>query len=123
MKKSAQLLVTVTFVDAAHPNGYLVRIAPEEGEAVGRWGGSGNIDANSQIIFRDVPPGRYILYGRPNPGRDDQQTEPITVELKGGESMNVGITANRGDAAAHSIRGSTRLVMFPKQQIWDGGPE
>ena len=51
------------------PAGYIVHIEPEGGEAVGKWSGSGNIDAANRIAFRDVPPGRYVLKGRPNPSR------------------------------------------------------
>lgn len=93
MMKSAQLVVTVAFVDAARPDGYVVNIAAEGGEKIGSWGGSGNIDAKNQITFRDVPPGRYVLHGRPNPGGDDQQTKSVTVELKGGETTQLELEA------------------------------
>ena len=67
---------------------YLVRIEPEGGEKVGAYGGSGNIDAKNQMAFENVPPGRYVFSGQPNPGSPKQRTEPITVELKGGQSAN-----------------------------------
>lgn len=62
-----------------------MQLEPEGGAKVGMWSGSGNIDAKNQIAFEDVPPGRYVLKGQPNPSSANQQTEPLTVDLKGGE--------------------------------------
>jgi hypothetical protein len=42
-----------------------VEMTPERGQAVGSWGGSANIDAGNQVMFREVPPGRYTIQGRP----------------------------------------------------------
>ena len=67
MSKSPRIIVTVDFAGDARPEGYIVEIKPEAGNAVGSWGGSGNIDAGNQIMFRDIPPGRYVIQGRPNP--------------------------------------------------------
>jgi len=89
MVKSATIRVTVDFTGKARPDGYMVMIEPEGGEAVGKYGGSGNLDANNQISFENVPPGRYVLRGRPNPSSGDQLTEPVTVDLKGGQTSDV----------------------------------
>jgi hypothetical protein len=89
MLRSATLLVTVDFDGVDVEGNYIVKVAPEAGEAVGRWGGSGNLDANGSMKFENVPPGRYTVKGRPNPGTDEQETEPQTVELLGGESVEV----------------------------------
>jgi hypothetical protein len=89
MTKSSRVEVTVDFTGTERAGGYIVRIAPDGGEKVGSWGGSGNIDAKNQITYENVPPGRYILSGRPNPGSDNQETNPITVDLKGGETAKV----------------------------------
>ena len=62
-------------------------------EAVGKWSGSGNIDANNQISFADVPPGRYVLRGQPNPLAAYQQTESLTIDLKGGQTTNIKLSA------------------------------
>jgi hypothetical protein len=93
MMHSASLRVTVDFTGKPRPEGYIVQIAPEGGEAVGSYGGSGNINAQQQIAFENVPPGRYVLHGRPNPGSDDQQTEAVTVDLKGGQALEVTLKA------------------------------
>lgn len=93
MLQSAKLTVTVDFSATTPPGGYIVRIAPEGGEVVGSWGGSGSIDPENKIDFKDIPPGKYILTGRPNPGSDTQETEPVTVDLKGGEEAKVTLKA------------------------------
>jgi hypothetical protein len=89
MVKSGQVLVRVDFTGTTRPGGYIVRFGPEGGGGVGTWGGSGNIDAANQLALNDVPPGRYVFTGRPNPGSDKEQTEPETVDVKGGESIEV----------------------------------
>jgi hypothetical protein len=85
--------VTVAFAAVARPEGYIVHIAPTGGERIGSWGGSGNIDAKNQITFKDVPPGRYELYGMPNPGSEKQKTDLVTVDLQGGKTTDVGLIA------------------------------
>lgn len=95
MKESSQVEVTVKFTGMTRPQAYLVQIAPEEGAAVGRWSGSGNIDVKDQIRFRDVPPGRYVLYGSPNPGSESERSKAVTVELKGGSTTPVQLQAKQ----------------------------
>lgn len=93
MIKAANVVVSVSFVDATRPPGYLVRMEPKEGAAVGRWSGSGNIDAAGSIRFENVPPGTYVITGRPNPGSDAEETAPFTVDLRGGETTDVALQA------------------------------
>ncbi len=93
MTKSAQLHVTVDFSKTKRPQGYIVEIEPEGGNKVGTWGGSGNISDKNEISFNDVPPGRYTLHGQPNPSSANEHTAPITVDLKGGETKEITITA------------------------------
>lgn len=92
MKPSAQVHVTVEFV-TTRPEAYVVHISPEGGSSVGSWGGSGNINDKNEITFSDVPPGKYVLVGRPNPGSEDEQTPEITIDLKGGETVEVPLIA------------------------------
>jgi hypothetical protein len=75
------------------PGGYVVHMAPEGGGMVGKWSGSGNIDKKQQITYRDVPPGRYVIHGRPNPGADNEQTDDVTIELKEGDAQEVKLQA------------------------------
>jgi hypothetical protein len=94
MLKSAQLRVTVDFTGTERPSHYIVNIEPEGGSKVGSWGGSGSINAENIMSFSDVPPGRYVIEGRPNPGSEHETTKPVTVELKGGESTEITLQAN-----------------------------
>ena len=93
MMKSAQVRVTVDFAGTIRPQGYIVKIEPEGGAAVGTWGRSGNIDANNQISFHDVPPGKYVLQGQPNPSTANQMSRSLTIDLKGGQTTEVTLSA------------------------------
>ena len=94
MLRSAGVRIVVEFSGTARPAGYIVQMEPEGGAAVGKWSGSGEVDAANRIAFHDVPPGRYVLRGRPNPSRGNQgQTEPVTIDLKGGQTLGVRLRA------------------------------
>ncbi len=93
MIKSARVRVTIEFAGKAKPEGYIVSVEPEAGSVVGSWGGSGLIDAQNQITFSDVPPGRYVFHGQPNPSSGNQQTQPVTVELKSGRLTEITLKA------------------------------
>jgi hypothetical protein len=93
MTKAARVEVTVDFTGTERPKGYIVRIEPEGGDKVGSFGGSGNINAKNQIIFENVPPGRYTFTGQPNPGSSNQQTDPVTIEVKGGQTAKITLSA------------------------------
>jgi hypothetical protein len=90
MTKSATVRITVDFAGKPRAGGYMVRIEPEGGEAIGKYGGAGDIDAKGQIAFEGVPPGRYVLRGQPNPSNGNQQmARPVTVDLVGGRTTEV----------------------------------
>jgi hypothetical protein len=93
MAKAAKLIVTVRFQDANRPDGYLVKVVPEGGEEVGKWSGSGEIKPDGSMTFENIPPGKYIVTGRPNPGSDTAETSPQTVELRGGETTEISLDA------------------------------
>jgi hypothetical protein len=93
MTRSSQVQVTVDFSKTKRPQGYIVEITPEGGNKVGSWGGSGNINNKNQMAFNDVPPGRYTIHGQPNPGSANERTEPVTVDLKGGETKEITLMA------------------------------
>lgn len=93
MLKSAKLKVTVGFGAVKRPAGYVVRLEPAGGAGVGMWSGSGSINDANQIAFEDVPPGSYVLTGQPNPGGADEQTKPLAIELKSGQSLEIVLTA------------------------------
>jgi hypothetical protein len=94
MLKSAGIRVVVEFAGARSPGGYIVEMEAEGGPAIGKWGGSGEVDSANRIAFHDIPPGRYVLQGRPNPSSGNQhQAGPVTIELKGGQTLPVTLRA------------------------------
>jgi hypothetical protein len=93
MIRAGRIVVTVDFTGKERPAAYTVMIEPEGGEAVGKYGGSGHINAKNQMVFDNVPPARYVLRGQPNPGSADQQTDPVTVDLKGGKTAEIKLIA------------------------------
>jgi hypothetical protein len=93
MIKAARLRVTVDFTGTKRPQEYIVQVEPEGGDEVGKWGGSAIIDAKNQITFDDVPPGRYVIHGGPNPSRENQRTQPMPIILNGGRTIEVTLPA------------------------------
>jgi hypothetical protein len=93
MIQAGRILVTVDFTGKQRPAAYIVSIEPEGGEAVGKYGGSGHINDKNQIAFDDVPPARYVLRGQPNPSSGDQRTDAVTVDLKGGKTAEIKLSA------------------------------
>lgn len=93
MIKAAVLKVTVDFEAAERPPGYIVQMAPEDGDGIGKWGGTGTINAENRIHFEQIPPGRYVLFGRPNPGSEKQETDRVVVDLKGGQTSEIVLRA------------------------------
>lgn len=93
MGHGGRVAVVVDFGQRAKPESYLVHIEPEGGEKVGSWSGTAAVDASGFKAFQPVPPGRYVIWGRPNPGGDNEQTEKVTVEVKGDETVEVELKA------------------------------
>ncbi|MHB8862959.1 MAG: carboxypeptidase regulatory-like domain-containing protein [Pirellulaceae bacterium] len=93
MTQSAQVRVTVDFSGLERPAGYIVQMEPEGGSQVGKWSGSGNIDVENQIAFADVPPGRYVIRGQPNPGSENQRSKSVTIDLQGGAAIEISLPA------------------------------
>jgi hypothetical protein len=93
MIKSASVRVVVEFAGTARPTGYIVQMEPEGGSAVGKWSGSGKVDVEGRIAFHDIPPGRYVLQGHPNPSTENQKTERVTIALRGGQTAVVRLSA------------------------------
>jgi hypothetical protein len=93
MTRAGRIVVTVDFGGKAKPAGYMVRLEPEGGEVVGSFGGSGNIDVKDQITFDNVPPARYVVSGQRNPGSQDERTDKVAIDLKGGQTAEIKLTA------------------------------
>lgn len=95
MSLASRIEITVLFRSPNPPVDYLVKMSPQGGPAVGKWSGSARIDNQSQVVFRNVPPGEYVVVGHPNPTGADEKTPPITVDLVGGQTHEVTITAKQ----------------------------
>ncbi len=94
MLRSCGVRVVVDFAGATRPAGYIVHMQPESVESVGTWSASGNVNAANRIAFHDVPPGKYILWGRPNPSNGtSQEAESVTIDLKDGQTLGVTLHA------------------------------
>ncbi len=87
---AARLLIAVMLMAAPMQTAFALI---EGGEGVGKWSGSGNINAENQIAFENIPPGRYVVRGQPNPSTADRQTETLSVQLPGGQSAEVRLSA------------------------------
>jgi hypothetical protein len=93
MQRAAKLHVTVDFSASKRVGDYLVHFEPEGGQQVGKHSGDGNIGVDNDITYENIPEGKYVVYGRPNPGSTNQQTKAVTVDLKGGETTEFIIKA------------------------------
>jgi hypothetical protein len=93
MIRSGEITVTVRFSGTVRPEQYLVELGPKGGAAVGKWGGSASVDSKHQVVFKDIPPGRYVVHGHPNPSTADQNTDPIAVEVLGGQAIDLELQA------------------------------
>ncbi len=119
--KSAQVHVTIDFTGTNRPETYLVEIQPESGPGLPTWEQIRNtslrvhssdeagpwieirpIDANAQVCFNEVLPGRYILQGWPSafgrggrstPFTGIERTKPLAIDVKSGERTEVTLPA------------------------------
>ncbi len=76
--------VRVSVVDAKGKpitSRFIVELEPKGGSRIGSWSGSSNVGADGTVIFQGVPPGDYVVFGKPNPGRADATTKihPVTI--------------------------------------------
>jgi 5-hydroxyisourate hydrolase-like protein (transthyretin family) len=63
------------------PGGIMLKLEPEGGNKPGSWGGSWNLSADGSFEMKGIPPGRYVISTRPNPGSSkfEPNVEKITV--------------------------------------------
>jgi hypothetical protein len=124
--KSAQVHVTVDFTGTQRPETYIVEIQPTEGGAGlptwnqlenhvtlvhddrfatdGVWVELRPIEANDQISFNGVPPGKYSVQGWPSrfgPGGRSTpftgigRSKPLVIDVKAGATTEVTLPAGR----------------------------
>ncbi len=90
MVQSGTVLVRVTDAQGAPiKSGFIVELEPEGGSRVGSWGGSSNVSADGTVTFKGVPPGRYVVFGKPNPGRADAKTKVHSVTITGEDEHRI----------------------------------
>ena len=91
LSKAANITAIVLFQSDDIPEHYMVELETEGGPAVGKWGGSAKVDEQNQYTFKNVPPGRYELWGHPNPSSEKEHTPRQKVEIVGGEEITLTI--------------------------------
>jgi hypothetical protein len=68
----------------------LVEVEPKGGHRIGTWGGSGMVNAEGILEFKDMPPGEYRVTSRPNPSTTSRQYVPDQmVTVSPGARVNV----------------------------------
>ncbi|HEX8915965.1 MAG TPA: carboxypeptidase-like regulatory domain-containing protein, partial [Humisphaera sp.] len=72
---------------------YIVNLTPEGGNKVSSYGGSATLGPDGTFRFENVPPGRYTVTARPNPGRTLEGIDPNakTVDVVAGRTAAVEI--------------------------------
>ncbi len=68
---------------------FLVELEPEGGGKLGSWGGSMRIKEDGSFAFKGVPPGAYVLVGRPNPMRKGEATDPQSIVITAGKAVTL----------------------------------
>lgn len=68
-------------------------VDPIKGGTVGSWGGSANIGADGTYTFERIPPGDYVVTGKPNPGRSGDRTDPFAVKIAGKDRHEIKLNA------------------------------
>ena len=66
---------------------------PDTGGKAGSWGGSANIGSTGSYEFKNIPPGDYVVSGKPNPGPISARTVPVVVRIKGRDRHTIKLTA------------------------------
>jgi len=71
----------------------LVQVTPRDGEVVGSWGGSAEVDGNGAHDFTGVTPGVYRISARPNPGGSGEiHSADHLVTVEPGQTVEVKIS-------------------------------
>lgn len=72
---------------------YIAELTPEGGHRVGSYGGSMEVKADGTFEFNHVPPGKYTVTARPNPGPVLKGSDPNArdIEVKPGATAEVEI--------------------------------
>lgn len=86
--------VAVTQAGGAPTDGpLLVTLTPEGGDRVGSYGGSAELQADGTFQFDHVPPGKYTVNLRLNPGPEPKPNDPTArdIQVKAGDTVELEI--------------------------------
>ena len=97
MTPAGEIRIEVLF-SIPRKSDYVIHMEDATGSGVGKWGGSGNINQENWIDFKNVTPGKYLVYGQPNPGSTREKTKTIEVEIVGGKALEIELQANDGSS-------------------------
>jgi len=70
---------------------FIVQLMPEGGHKIGSWGGTARCRKGGHFEFNGVPPGKYELTARPNPGRTRDASAPQKITVEAGKACQVEI--------------------------------
>jgi len=70
---------------------FMVELTPEGGHKVGSWGGTVRCREGGKFEFKGVPPGKYELVARPNPGSRREATTPQEITVQPGKACEIEI--------------------------------
>jgi hypothetical protein len=71
--------------------GILLELGPEGGNKPGTWGYSGHLSADGTFKISGIPPGRYVISTRPNPGPAAYEPNSGKVTIKAGKTYEIEI--------------------------------
>jgi len=65
--------------------GIILELEPEGGNKPGTWGYSGHLSPDGTFKISGIPPGRYVISTRPNPGSSNFEPNIGKITVKGGK--------------------------------------
>ncbi|MBL7153911.1 MAG: hypothetical protein ISS79_09350 [Phycisphaerae bacterium] len=71
--------------------GIILELEPEGGNKPGTWGGSWNLSADGSFKMTGIPPGKYVISTRPNPGSSDFEPNIGKITVEGGKTYEMEI--------------------------------
>jgi 5-hydroxyisourate hydrolase-like protein (transthyretin family) len=69
--------------------GILLELGPEGGNKPGTWGYSGHLSPDGTFKIAGIPPGKYIISTRPNPGPADFEPNTGKITVKAGKTYEL----------------------------------
>ncbi|MHC4743147.1 MAG: MSCRAMM family protein, partial [Planctomycetota bacterium] len=78
--------------DGKRPKGGIVlELGPEGGNKVGTWGYSGHLSEDGTFEIKGIPPGKYVISTRPNPGSSKFEPNVGKITIKPGKDYEMEI--------------------------------